>query len=162
MLSGQIQKWTIEDWSRDVDAQSYRMEPELNQTYRIVASKKRDTVWICTADFRRVVKVVGSIRMPQPSFFRHNSSKTASKFQFTGPDVGRHVGYEPMSFPGITWAYIMTTRRENNRASANSIEHDEQALVYFRSMLGEDVAGLPERIQRSLLDWSPWTYRWLA
>jgi hypothetical protein len=67
MLSGQIQKWTIDDWSRDVDARSYRMEPELDQTYRVVASRRRDTVWICTPDFKRVVKVAGSIRMPQPS-----------------------------------------------------------------------------------------------
>jgi hypothetical protein len=64
-LAGQTQKWTIHEWVRNVDQDSFRMEPELNRSYRVEISN--DTVWICTPDFRRVVRVQGSIRNPGPS-----------------------------------------------------------------------------------------------
>jgi superfamily II DNA/RNA helicase len=66
VLAGQTQKWTINEWARNVDQDSFRMEPELNRTYRVEITRN-DTVWVCTPDFRRVVRLRRSIRNPSPS-----------------------------------------------------------------------------------------------
>ena len=62
----------------------------------------------------------------------------------------------------ITWPYILKTRRENGGAPGVSTESAEPALLHLRLVFGEDVTELPERVLRALLDWSPWTYRWLS
>src|SRR5262249_26045186 len=66
VLAGQTQKWTIGAWARNVAQDSFRIEPELNRTYRVEITRN-DTVWICTPDFRRVVRLRRSIRNPNPS-----------------------------------------------------------------------------------------------
>jgi len=66
VLAGQTQKWTIDEWPRNVDQNSFRLEPELNRTYRVEITRN-DTVWICTPDFRRVARLRRSIRNPRPS-----------------------------------------------------------------------------------------------
>jgi hypothetical protein len=70
--------------------------------------------------------------------------------------------FEPMPLPELTWNYILKTRRENGGDPIVSVETAEGALLHLRSTLGEDVIALPERVLRTLLDWSPWTYRWLT
>jgi len=67
-----------------------------------------------------------------------------------------------MPLPGLTWDYIMKTRRENGGDPLVPAETAERALLYLRSALGEDVGAFPERVLRTLLDWSPWTYCWLT
>jgi hypothetical protein len=67
-----------------------------------------------------------------------------------------------MPFPAVTWPYILKMRRENCCDPVVQIENAARALLHLRSTLGEDVTALPERILRTLLDCSPWTYRWLA
>ena len=67
-----------------------------------------------------------------------------------------------MAFPELTWDYILKTRRENGGDPIVSAEAEERALIHLRSILGEDVNAFPERVLRTLLDRSPWTYRWLT
>jgi hypothetical protein len=67
-----------------------------------------------------------------------------------------------MPLPELTWNYVQKTRRENGADPIVSIEVAERALLHLRSTLGEDVSALPERVLRTLLDWSPWTFRWLT
>lgn len=61
----------------------------------------------------------------------------------------------------LTWDYILKTRRENRGDTTVSVEAAEGGLLHVRSTLGEDARALPERVLTTLLDWSPWTYRWL-
>jgi hypothetical protein len=67
-----------------------------------------------------------------------------------------------MPIPEVTWDYILKSRRENGGDPNAPDETAERALLHLRSILGEDVIALPERILSTLLDWSPWTYKWLA
>src|ERR1700733_11588347 len=67
-----------------------------------------------------------------------------------------------MLLPELTWNYILKTRRENDRDPSASVEAAERALVHLRSTMGEDVIALPERFLTTLLNWAPWTYRWLT
>jgi hypothetical protein len=62
----------------------------------------------------------------------------------------------------VTWGYILKTRRENGGDLAVPVEAAEQALLHLRSTMGEDVGALPERVLTTLLNWAPWTYRWLT
>ena len=66
VLAGQTQKWMIDEWAWNVDQDSFRTEPELNRSYRVEITRN-ETVWICTPDFRRVVRLRRSIRNPRPS-----------------------------------------------------------------------------------------------
>ncbi len=67
-----------------------------------------------------------------------------------------------MPLPELTWNYILKTRRENGGDPMVPAEAGEGALTHLRSILGENANALPERVLRTLLDWSPWTYRWLT
>jgi hypothetical protein len=59
--------------------------------------------------------------------------------------------------PELTWDYILKSRRENGGSRIASIEAEEPALIYLRSILGENISAFPERVLRTLPDWSPWT-----
>jgi hypothetical protein len=66
VLAGQTQRWTIDEWARNVDQGSFRMDPELNRTYRVEITPS-DAAWICTPDFGRIVRLRRSILNPRPS-----------------------------------------------------------------------------------------------
>jgi hypothetical protein len=61
----------------------------------------------------------------------------------------------------LTWPYVLATRRANVGLSTLDSEEEEQALSHLRAVFGEDVSGIPCRVQERLLNWAPWTSRWL-
>ncbi len=51
------QKWTVNEWTRKVDPTSKVIEPKSNRMYRVEIDEQDHSVWICTPDFRRIVKL---------------------------------------------------------------------------------------------------------
>jgi hypothetical protein len=79
VLSSQIEGWTCEERHCEVDEGSYRLEPESDRPYRVELLRRGETVWVCTPDFKRVVKLKAAVRNPRPSVMtarfvrRHNN-----------------------------------------------------------------------------------------
>jgi hypothetical protein len=62
----------------------------------------------------------------------------------------------------LTWPYVLATRRANVGLSTLDSEEEERELSHLRSVFGEDVSGIPCMVQDRLLNWAPWTSRWLV
>jgi hypothetical protein len=62
----------------------------------------------------------------------------------------------------LTWPYVLATRRANAGLSALEAEEEERALSHLRSVFGEDVLAIPRMAQDRVLNWAPWTRRWLV
>lgn len=56
-LTTNNQKWTTNEWKRNVDQASQEIEPEIDQFYRVEVDDHDQSVWICTPDFQRIVKL---------------------------------------------------------------------------------------------------------
>ncbi len=87
MLSGGTIRWTSREWQRNVDAGSYAAEPEANSTYRVEIDEADGSAWVCTPDFRRIVKLQRSVRDAGPSVFKATFQEAGG--QATVHRVGR-------------------------------------------------------------------------
>ncbi len=61
----------------------------------------------------------------------------------------------------ISWPYILATRQRQVSLSPLQAAEAEAALNHLRTLFGEDILAFPVRLQERLLNWAPWTYRWL-
>jgi hypothetical protein len=57
MLRSGAQKWSDREWQRNVDPNTYQSEPVPGRPYRVEVDDQDQSVWICTPDFQRVVKL---------------------------------------------------------------------------------------------------------
>src|ERR1700722_440172 len=62
----------------------------------------------------------------------------------------------------IDWEHILSVRRQHVDAAALACADAERASVHLRSLFGEDVMALPLPVLERLLNFAPWTYRWLC
>jgi len=62
----------------------------------------------------------------------------------------------------ISWAEIVTLRRDSNDVPADEIDAAELAIAHLRSLFGDCVPKLPTRIVDVLFNRAPWTYEWLV
>ena len=67
MLGGTAQRWTDREWRRNVDPHSYLADPVAGQPYRVEIDDEDDAIWVCTADFQRVVKLRRTMTDRTPS-----------------------------------------------------------------------------------------------
>lgn len=66
-LAGGTQKWSAREWRRNVDADTSVGEPAVGQPYRVEIEEADNDVWICTADFQRLVKLERTMIDRKPS-----------------------------------------------------------------------------------------------
>ena len=57
MLRGNAQRWSNREWKRTVDSKTYLSEPVPGRTYRVEVDDRDNSVWVCTPDFQRVVRL---------------------------------------------------------------------------------------------------------
>ena len=67
MLRGNTDRWSNEEWRRKVDSRTYRSEPVAGRTYRVEIDDQDNSVWVCTPDFQRVVKLHRTMIDRRPS-----------------------------------------------------------------------------------------------
>ena len=83
MLEGAAQRWTDREWRRNVDLDSYLSEPVPGRLYRVEVDEQDNTVWVCTPDFQRVVKLRQTMIDLTPSLlsarFEEGSAQTIVK-----------------------------------------------------------------------------------
>ena len=61
------QKWTAIEWKRKTDQASQKIAPETDQLYRVEIDDQDQSVWVCTPDFRRVIKLRRKMKDRSPS-----------------------------------------------------------------------------------------------
>jgi len=66
LLTGGIHRSTTRQWRRNVDHESRRSAPETDRPHRVEVERD-GTVWICTPDFQRIVKLRQILRDRRPS-----------------------------------------------------------------------------------------------
>lgn len=80
MLRGSEQRWSDREWRRNVDPQTYASRPVPGQPYRVEVDDRDQSVWICTPDFQRVVKLRRTMTDRAPSVlsasFEEGSNQT--------------------------------------------------------------------------------------
>ncbi|MGD8327675.1 MAG: hypothetical protein PVF65_12240 [Sphingomonadales bacterium] len=66
MLARVSQKWSSREWRRNVDPDSRTRAPDIDQLYRVEIDEHDNSVWICTPDFERLMKLRRTMidRMP--------------------------------------------------------------------------------------------------
>src|SRR5713101_4760809 len=74
----------------------------------------------------------------------------------------RRVSRVQMPHFEISWAEIVTLRRDSNDVPADEIDAAELAIAHLRSLFGDCVLKLPTRIVDVLFNRAPWTYEWLV
>ena len=57
LLGGAARRWFDKEWRRNVDRDTYLSEPILGRPYRVEVDDRDNSVWVCTPDFQRVVKL---------------------------------------------------------------------------------------------------------
>lgn len=67
MLRSGNQKWTSMKWKRNVNPVSRYSDPESDRLYRVEIDEQDKSVWICTPDFQRIVKLRRTMRERKPS-----------------------------------------------------------------------------------------------
>src|SRR5262249_15443551 len=67
MLRSGSQKWSDSRWRRNVDPDKYRLDPIPRRPYRLEVNDQDHSVWICTPDFQRVVKLRRAMTDRRPS-----------------------------------------------------------------------------------------------
>ena len=70
MLRGGTQRWSAKEWKRRVDSGTYQSEPISGRPYRVEVDDRDNSVWVCTPDFQRVVKLRRAMRDRAPSILR--------------------------------------------------------------------------------------------
>lgn len=66
-LRSVFQKWSTREWRRNVDGETYVSEPLAGRPYRIEIVAEDRSVWVCTPDFQRVVKLRRTMNDRKPS-----------------------------------------------------------------------------------------------
>ena len=61
------QKWSTREWRRNVDSETYVSEPLTGRPYRVKIDAEDQSVWVCTPDFQRVVKLRRTMIDRKPS-----------------------------------------------------------------------------------------------
>lgn len=56
-LRTNAERWSNEEWGRMVNPRTYLSKPVAGQTYRVEVDAEDSSVWVCTPDFQRVVKL---------------------------------------------------------------------------------------------------------
>ena len=56
-LSGDTQRWSDREWRRRIDPDSCLAKPEPGRPYRVEVDNRDNSVWVCTPDFQRVLKL---------------------------------------------------------------------------------------------------------
>ena len=56
-LTTSNQKWSTNEWRRNVDQTSQEQPYEAGRLYRVETNEEDRSVWICTPDFQRIVKL---------------------------------------------------------------------------------------------------------
>lgn len=67
MLRSGAQKWSDREWRRNVNPDTYESDPAPDRPYRVEIDDQDDSVWVCTPDFQRVVKLRRTMRDRGPS-----------------------------------------------------------------------------------------------
>jgi hypothetical protein len=67
LLRSGTQKWSVGEWRRHVDAETYAADTVAGRPYRVEIDNKDQTVWVCTPDFQRVVKLRHTMVDRRPS-----------------------------------------------------------------------------------------------
>jgi superfamily II DNA/RNA helicase len=67
MLRSGSQKWSDSEWRRNVDPDTYRLDLIPRRPYRLEVNDQDHSVWICTPDFQRVVKLRRAMTDRRPS-----------------------------------------------------------------------------------------------
>src|SRR5215469_14397106 len=67
-----------------------------------------------------------------------------------------------LGFPRIDWEYVLSSRRQHADVGGCSHVEVERTLTHLRSVLGVEVMVLPVLLLERLLNFAPWTYRWLG
>ena len=83
VLGGAEQKWFDGEWRRNVDHGTYLSEPIPDRPYRVEVDDRDNSVWVCTPDFQRVVKLRRTMIDRMPSVlharFEEGSSRAIVK-----------------------------------------------------------------------------------
>lgn len=66
-LGGGSPKWSTGEWRLNVDPETYVSQPAVGRSYRVEIDDQDHSVWICTPDFQRIVKLRRTMIDPQPS-----------------------------------------------------------------------------------------------
>lgn len=67
MIRSGAQKWTGLEWRRHVDPDTYQCDPVPGRLYRVEVDDLDQSVWVCTPDFQRVVKLRRTMTDRTPS-----------------------------------------------------------------------------------------------
>lgn len=67
MLNRTSQRWTSREWRRNVHPETRQVDPILGQTYRVEIDETDNSVWVLTADFKKVVKLRRTMIDRKPS-----------------------------------------------------------------------------------------------
>ena len=70
LLMGGEQRWSDREWKRRVDPETYQFEPVPGRSYRVEVDHQDNSVWVCTPDFQRVVKLRRTMIDRKPSVLR--------------------------------------------------------------------------------------------
>ena len=68
VLSGGIQKWRAQNSKRALDLGGGSTRPP-NGIYRVEIDEPQGDVWVCTPDYRRLVRLRTRVRDPKPSYY---------------------------------------------------------------------------------------------
>jgi superfamily II DNA/RNA helicase len=66
LLRGTARTWTVREWRRNVDPDTRVVDPVAGQVYRAEVDDD-SSVWVCTPDFQRMMRLQRRMRDPQPS-----------------------------------------------------------------------------------------------
>lgn len=67
VLSEGVEKWRIQNSKRVIDLPMGETRPP-NGIYRIEIDEQKGDVWVCTPDYRRIVRLRTQMSAPKPSF----------------------------------------------------------------------------------------------
>ncbi len=79
ILRGNAQKWSKKEWRRKVDSETCLSEPVPGRTYRVEVDEQDNSVWVCTPDFERVVRLRRTMIDRRPSVLHAKFEEGSSR-----------------------------------------------------------------------------------
>lgn len=80
---GNFSKWTKNSWRRNVDSETFTITPIPNQPYRVELDTDDNSVWVCTTDFQRVVRLRRKMIDVKPSIIQASFEEGSSQVILT-------------------------------------------------------------------------------
>jgi hypothetical protein len=95
MLRSGAKKWSDGEWRRNVDHDTYWSELAPDQPYRVKVVDRDHSVWVCTPDFQRVVKLRRTMTDRRPSVLSARFEKGSAKVTIRRLGRSRPVWSQP-------------------------------------------------------------------